>query len=154
MARRGEVRAERTGWYASPSARPYRRRTRNWWRFERRRPAAVAQAKECSTSEGVPGRSGAKPAPALPECESGRTDGVATELGAEMTGWRHQRRVTDTVRVIYLGFTPPKKMCSTSFSFSQMFSMMSVSGSRLNGIVTLHGFVYVFGSSNVNSISR
>ena len=45
-------------------------------------------------------------------------------------------------------------MCSTSFSFSQTFSMMSVSGRRTKGIVTVHGFVYIFASSNVNSMSR
>jgi len=57
-------------------------------------------------------------------------------------------------RHYYFGFRPPKKMCSTSFSFSQMFSMMSVSGSRMNGTVTDHGFVYALGSLNVNSTSR
>jgi hypothetical protein len=36
---------------------------------------------------------------------------------------------------------PSKKMCLASRSFSQKFSMISVSGMNRNGTVTDHGFV-------------
>ena len=40
--------------------------------------------------------------------------------------------------------------CGASFSFSQMCSMSSVSGSNVNDQVVPHGFTYALGSSMVN----
>jgi hypothetical protein len=44
-------------------------------------------------------------------------------------------------------------MWLASFSFSQTYSMSSVSGNSSNGSFTVHGFVNVFGSSMVTSMS-
>ena len=50
----------------------------------------------------------------------------------------------------YLPTEGVPKMRTASFSFSQMFSMISVSGRSSNGTVTVQGLVYALGSSNVN----
>lgn len=50
--------------------------------------------------------------------------------------------------MVYFDYLPT--ICGASFSFSQICSISSVSGSKSNDIVTVHGLTYALASSMVN----